>query len=583
VSGRQAIAYVVVVDGANVTLNLSDLHRGQLAAHGEGIAVVTEVGSLLGLQAGGRLLVMKVLSLSFAEPREAHRFGSPGATHAGEPLRNINGVIVGQLIRNDGALKFINDSLMTPPLGSEAYPLSPGESDAIMGRNETRAAPVILGHDLRGGGPLVVGLESLVSRHVAVLGSSGQGKSCLTAAVMQQVAKLPRARIVILDINGEYEQAFPTDAYEPGEVKVTRLGGSEADAFRIPYYALGRLGLQRLLLPSDKTQRPALSFALDHLHQVKWHAADGGVALSNQPRATMFDDCRQDGADVAKASIDALRSTKVASAGAWPPMRALAALIAESHGLGTNSRGATERNGFNYGNVSPLITRIWRHIDDELFRDVVDVNGGAGIGSELDWKGEAAGLVDRIFGGSQVPWKVHIVDLRRLSHDLAPFILGALLELFAYQLFRRGQAQRRDTLLVLEEAHHYLRPHGTGEDASNHSLAYERLAKEGRKFGLALWLSTQRPSEISPTVLAQCNNWLAFRLTSERDLAAVQSASEWADRSEVKRIAGLPRQHTMVFGGSFPMASLVRAATAAPTPSSSDGRFDDWSEPLPPH
>jgi hypothetical protein len=112
-------------------------------------------------------------------------------------------------------------------------------------------------------------------------------------------------------------------------------------------------------------------------------------------------------------------------------------------------------------------------------------------------------------------------------------------------------------------------------------LAYERLAKEGRKFGLALWLSTQRPSEISPTVLAQCNNWISFRLTSEKDLLAIQAASEWADRREVKRIAGLARQNAIAFGGSLQMPVLIRAPTADPLPRSEDAKFDQWNSGTP--
>lgn len=575
---RQAVGYVVLIDGVEITLNLLDVHRGHMAAHAQGISVITEVGSLLGIETGGRVLVMKVLSLSFAEPKEAHRFGVGTSTHQSEPLRNLSGVVVGQLRRSSNELEFVSDSLSTPSLGSEVFPLSQQELSAILGREDTLKAPIHLGDDLRGGGRLVVGLESLVSQHVAVLGSSGQGKSCFTAAVLQQIVKMPKARIVIFDVNGEYEDALPP-AY-PGQVKITRLGGDSADAYRIPYYALGRLGLQRLLLPSDKTQRPALTFALEHLNKVKWFPGVEGVGLAADTSASMFDDCRSDGVARAHQIIGQLRAgTALPSASTWPPMKAMGALIADSHAIAPNLRSAQpERNPFNYGNVSPLITRIARFVEDPMFRDVVDVDGGVGSGAPLNWRTEATSLVDRIFGGATVDWKVHIVDLRRVSHDLTPFVLGSILELYSYELFRRGQENKVETLLVLEEAHHYLRPMGSGEEAANNSLAYERLAKEGRKFGLALWLSTQRPSEISPTVLAQCNNWISFRLTSEKDLNAIQSASEWADRREVKRIAGLPRQNAMAFGGSLKMATLIRAATAAPLPRSEDGRFDSWNE-----
>lgn len=577
---RQPIGYVVQIDGPDVTLNLLDMHRGQFASHAQGVSPVTEVGSLLALDAGSRVLVMKVLSLSFAEPREAHQVGVGSSTHQSDPLRNVSGIIVGRLARDDGRVVFISDSLPTPPLGTEAFPLSSDELSAVLGREGDEGAPIFLGDDLRGGGKLTVGLESLISRHVAVLGSSGQGKSCFTAAVLQQVVQLPRARIVVFDINGEYEDAFQMEGIPEGALKVTTLGGNEPNSFKVPYYALGRFGLHRLLIPSEKTQRPALTFALDHLNKVKWFEGEEGAGLANDVRPFLFDDCRQNGAREADERIQQMRSGQAVSVEEWPPMAALAALVAESYGIQPGRNGA-ERSSFHYSNVSPLVTRIHRFAEDPMFSDVVDVHGGVGHGAPLSWSRESTRLVERIFGGDQVPWRVHVINLRRVSHDLTPFVLGALLELFAYELFRRGQEHKIPTMLVLEEAHHYMRPIGSGEEAHENSLAYERLAKEGRKFGLALWLSTQRPSEISPTVLSQCNNWVSFRLTSEKDLAAIQAASEWADRREVRRIAGLARQTAVVFGGSIAMPTMVRAQTAFPRPRSDDADFDQWSVPAP--
>ena len=575
--GRLPVGYVVRIEGSDVTLNLLDLHRGQLASHAQGVSTVTEVGSLLVLDAGSRALVMKVVSLSFDEPREAHRLGIGSSTHQTEPLRNISGAVVGRLSREEGKARFTSDSLATPPLGAEAFPLSTGELAAVLCSDDESDVPIKLGDDLRGGGSLSVGLKNLISRHVAVLGSSGQGKSCFTAAVLQQIVKLPSARIVVFDINGEYETALNVPELPAGAVKCTTIGGPGPGSFKIPYYALGRHGLNRLLVPSEKTQRPALTFALEHLHQVRWFPLLRGAGLANDIAPFLFDDCRQGGAADADNRIQQLRNGQAGTALAWPHMAALASLVAESHGIQPSQRNGVERNAFSYSNISPLITRINRFAEDPMFRSVVDVDGGVGTGNPLNWVNESTNLVEEIFGGQDVPWRVHIINLRHLSHDLAPFILGSLLELYAYELFRRGQENKIPTLLVLEEAHHYLRPIGSGDDAGENSLAYERLAKEGRKFGLALWLSTQRPSEISPTVLSQCNNWVSFRLTSEKDLAAVQSASEWADRREIRRIAGLPRQTAIVFGGSIAMPTLVRAAEAFPTPHSGDADFSGWA------
>jgi DNA helicase HerA-like ATPase len=156
-----------------------------------------------------------------------------------------------------------------------------------------------------------------------------------------------------------------------------------------------------------------------------------------------------------------------------------------------------------------------------------------------------------------------------------PHVLGSLLELFAFELFERGPGATYPTSLVLEEAHHYLRS-PRDDDSTGSGLAYERLAKEGRKFGLSLWISTQRPSEVSPTVLAQCGTWVAFRLSGDADLKAVQSAAEWVDRHEVSQIPGLPRQHALVFGSAVIVPTRVIAVDAFPIPKSSDPQFERW-------
>lgn len=599
--GREPIGYVVEVDGTKVTLNLLDQHRGMVASHTHGVSPVTEIGCWLGIDAGDELLIFRVEGLSFAEPKDVHRQSSEYNSTNSEPLRNIKGTVVGIISGRKEDMKFTPSRLTTPALGAMACPLDIDEFSSVLNREIIKERTITLGNDLRSELEVKVDLEDFISRHVAVLGGSGQGKSCFTAAVLQQIARLPNPRIVIFDINGEYEKAF-SDKDLLGVTKVTRLGKD----LKIPYYALGRQGLHRLLVPSEKTQRPALNFAIDSLMYVKWFENARGVGLYNQDSACLFDDCRPGNANTTHdciemlkgifagdpeagitelpadngslienevngdmASKDQIRSDK------WPPMKALAPLVADSHCLEIQRDKSWGRSAFLYGNVSPLVTRIHRFIEDDMFSAVVDTRGGEKISSR-DIRDEGTSICDTVFGDESPEWKVHIIDLRVVAHDLMPFVLGSLLELYASKLFERGQDKMRPTLLVLEEAHHYLRPPAVGDDEVGRSLAYERLAKEGRKFGLALWLSTQRPFEISQTVLSQCNNWVSFRLTSENDLKTVRAANEWADRSEVDRITGLPRQNAFLFGGSINMPVLIRAQTAQPLPKSEDAAFNRW-------
>ena len=583
-NGREPFAYVVSIDGPRVTLNLRDTHRGHLASHRDGVSGVTEVGGLFGVDSGTRLLVMRTRSLSFVEPREAHRVGVGSTLVRGEPLRNVEAVVAGSITRRANELYFMAESLLSPALGAEAYPLSHDELSAILSQTSREGAKVRLGQDVRGGGSLDVSLSDLLGRHVAVLGGTGQGKSCFTAATVQQMLKQPGARIVVFDINGEYEHALAPHADRANETKISVLGGTDA-TLHIPYVALGRHGLGRLLLPSEKTQRPALNFALEKLQYVQWFPETEGVGLVGADVAALFDDCRPSPRDDAEQAIDNLRKSKARPAKKWPHMRALGCLVADSYCLQRVQRGgqsSLERNAFHYGNVAPLVTRIQRYTEDPLFTSVVDVDGGSPeLSGPLSWQTESSHLVDQIFGAAEDRWKLHIINLRNVAHDLLPMVLGALLELLAFEMFRRGQGATHPTLLVLEEAHHYLRQIAMGDDGSQHMLAYERLAKEGRKFGISLWVSTQRPAEVSPTVLAQCGTWVVFRLTSEQDLRTVGAAGEWLDRQELDRIAGLPRQQAVVFGSSITMPVRIVPPDASPVPKSTDPDFSVWASPVP--
>jgi hypothetical protein len=573
---------VVQIDGQEVTLNLLDHHRGQVAGHGHGISQVTDVGGLLAIDAGHRLIVLRVTGLRFAEPGEVHRRDRSRSTGASEPLRNIKGIVVGWLENR----RFQSDALITPPLGAECFPLQHSEFDHVLGGKD-QDGPITLGTEYRNGNSVKAGLNTLLAQHVAVLGGSGQGKSCFTAAILQQLAAMPRSRIVIFDINNEYDRAFKISEedlgacrLEDGAYQYTTIGEPEGgeDHLKIPYYALGRQGMHRLLLPSEKTQRPALSFAVDHLRNVEWVTGQEGARLAGEAAPVFFDDCRQKGAGPAMVALDELRSGSSAVATEWPHMSAIGALVAESQCLQNDRQGRPERSAWNYGNVSPVITRIRRLVEDDMFQSIVDVQGGAPASGTrgLHWQRESEHLVDQIFGNTQSNWRIHVVNLRQIPQDLMPLILGSLLELYAHVLFKRGQGNSPATMLVLEEAHHYLRPITEGGDSQTNALAYERLAKEGRKFGLSLWLSTQRPSEVSPTVLSQCSTWVSFRLNSEQDLRVIQNACEWADSRDVRRIAGLPRQHALVLGGSVTMPTCIKAPYADPTPDSHDGAFDSW-------
>lgn len=568
---RDPFAYVVGVDGSRVVLNMHASSRGQVAAHAEGIASIGQPGDLFAVDGGPRKLILRLEALLFDEPREAHREGVGTDSVRRDPLRRMEATVVGSLRAENGRLRFANDSLHMPALGAGAFALSEDEAEEVMAP-ASGGMTLDLGREARSGARVRVPLGATLARHMAVVGASGFGKSCyVTFLVRQMLAAGPRARVIVFDINGEYWDAL-SDIQGAAKVAVGPGG------LRIPYYALGRQGLGRLLLPSEKTQRPALTFALENLNRIECRG--DGARLPGGAADVLFDDCRPEDAKAAQQAIKELRAGHVQLATVWPHMRGLSALVADGYAIKTDSKG-TIRDAFNYGHVAPLVNRINRFIDDEQFNRVVDVRGGApAAGSaELCHTREGDALIESLFGsGGDPEVRVRVVDLSGLSHDLMPFVLGSVLELLASTLFRRGPGRTHPLVLVLEEAHHYLRQLPSDAESGMHSLAYERLAKEGRKFGLSLLLSTQRPSEISPTVLSQCGTWAVFRLTNEADLKALSFASEWSSRRLVEQVPGLGRQQALVFGAGLRLAARVTVPTVSPGPKSADPAFDSaWA------
>jgi len=584
IDGRASIGQIVEVDGLSALAVIQDAAKSQIVTHHDGLSSFEQPEELVGVGSAGVILVGRIQTLFFSEPRDLL---NPSGGRP--PLRQMRLTIIGVLIREYGkGLTFRPHSTQLPALGAAVFPLSTVERQAVLGAAEIKSEAISLGYDARHPSiPIDVDLNDFLGRHVAVLGGTGQGKTNFIARILQIVAAKPRARIVIFDINGEYGSAF-TDKnirvlYTVIGKQLTRLAPKSAVLRRIPYYALGRAGLFRLLLPSERTQSPALRYALQHLPFVE---ADQACAwpVGSKATGTLHDDCVTGApakAAAALAIIDNPAARKTASN--WPHMRAIACLAAEKYVLKQRPNGQTERDAFLYGHIQTMLKRVDTMLTDEAVAEVLDTTGGKPTGNALSLTDEARVFCEQMFGSStwkKDDWNVHIVDLSRVANDLLPFVVGATLETFGSVLFNRGPEGTHPTLLVLEEAHHYLRQLQGDAESGQSALAYERLAKEGRKFGASLMVSTQRPAEVSPTVLAQCGTWAIFRLTNESDQKAIAAATEFSSSRISSLLATLARGEALLFGSSRPISVKLKFDPPTPGPTSRDPRFSEaWRAP----
>ena len=154
----------------------------------------------------------------------------------------------------------------------------------------------------------------------------------------------------------------------------------------------------------------------------------------------------------------------------------------------------------------------------------------------------------------------------------------------ALQRYRKLNGEVLPTVIVMEEAHTFVKRYPS--DAENQNSAaiccqvFERIAREGRKFGLGLVLSSQRPSELSPTVLSQCNTFLLHRISNDRDQELVNRLVPDNLRGLLRELPSLPSQHAILLGwaSELPVLTRMRDLPHEHRPQSDDPDFwDVWT------
>lgn len=473
-----------------------------------------------------------------------------------------------------------------PTIGDEAHLVSESDLRTIYGPKDPQGY-VGVGHLASSAAiPALVDINSLVTRHSAVVGTTGAGKSTTVAglvASLSQSDRYPSARIMILDIHGEYASALKDCS------TVFRIGAVEGSGERplcIPYWALSfeelvRLGFDGLegqraatvaeLILKQKREglkavaRPGVSpktatvdspvpFSLHaawlELHRREHHTVvpkPGGAADEREP-AYVLDD---DGHPVETG--DAMSVT--------PP------LYRTIKQTGTASE-RVQQGGGSVG-IRQQVANLASRLRDPRFgflfapgRWLPDESGN--VEADLDE------LLEEWIGA---PTPITILDLSGVPSPVLRDLVGALLRIVYDALFWARKlpegGRERPLLLVLEEAHAYLSR--GAEDAAG--TAVRRIAREGRKYGVGMMLVSQRPSEIDSTVLSQCGTLFAMRLTNDADRSHVSSAASENLKGLFEMLPALRTGEAIIVGEG--VALPIRAQIDPPP----KGRKPDSDDP----
>lgn len=214
---------------------------------------------------------------------------------------------------------------------------------------------------------------------------------------------------------------------------------------------------------------------------------------------------------------------------------------------------AREQNSEQF--LEYLVTRIRTMLSDERIASIIQSKDSPDL---FSWLVSYLGSTDE----GQHP-KISIIDLSLVPQEIIHLVIGVISRIIfeATQRFKKIHETELPTVVVLEEAHTFLRKYNeNNEEISASRLccqSFERIAREGRKFGLGLMLSSQRPSELSPTVLSQCNTFLLHRIVNDKDQQYVRSLIPDSMGGLLDELPVLPSRKAILTGWAAPIPVLV--------------------------
>lgn len=479
-------------------------------------------------------------------------------------------------------------------------------------------------------------VDEFFGGHAAVLGNTGSGKSCTVATILQSLFEkrdeyfARGATFFLLDVNGEYRSALsalPSSIKrlyiklesDPKVSPPKKLDDAETTAvFRLPHWFMSVEEWELLLRASERTQQPVLRMALGLSTLFAGDSNEKLNALKNHILASCILQVMNGdaGTPTKKDRITALLSVFHT---AELNMNAVRALIAVNFGAMAQPEELTKLlDGFILNDISlpNYANREFKFDDLEYAFDLAllyeEAHGNRQIRdycaqmiTRFKWirereefaflrvtpqdlkqhERDMAQFVEQYIGlgrtadGFQKTAQVVVLDMNEAPDEVVEVASAVIARLTFDRLRRADPRNRLPISLVLEEAHRYVaeRPSGYAIDASR---IFERISKEGRKFGLFLMVASQRPSELSKTVLSQCSNFIVHRIQNPDDLTHIRQMTPFVSESVMKRLPSLPKQHALIFGNAVNLPTTFKVRDVAPRPKSDDAAIRElWFKP----
>ncbi|HUZ30878.1 MAG TPA: helicase HerA-like domain-containing protein [Xanthobacteraceae bacterium] len=373
--------------------------------------------------------------------------------------------------------------------------------------------------------PVKIDLDKLLTRHSAVLGSTGAGKSTAVASLLRSISaadsgttpSFPSARVLLLDIHGEYGRALRSVS---AVFRVTPSFGEQA--LHVPFWALDPSELLSFLM--GKLEDKPLTQILDRIFDYKAKRAEASPILGIDPTSMTVDSPVPFSL---KTLWHELLDPEVKT---WDDKDRIIPAIIEPGDAETLKPPRYKLH--STANTAPFMNSIGvlgiRRPLDQMRSRLLDRQYDFLL-HPGPWEPNLEGQTNKDLPDLLATWLGHdkpitILDLSGIPSVVLMRLIGAILRIIYEGLFwgreKSEGAIRRPILIVMEEAHRYLSKETDGPARR----MVQRVVKEGRKFGIGAMIVSQRPSEVDDTILSQCGTFIALRLSNDTDRNRVKAA-----------------------------------------------------------
>src|SRR5436190_283 len=500
-----AIGEVVEIAGSGSQIRIDGSALAALQSHKDpSVAMSGQVGSQVKMFVDKNWLIANVRTMR--------------ATDDGQVFAHVD--FLGEGTKDSaGKLSSFRRGVTRYPIpGSQVLPVTTEDLRAIFAASDEphiEIGTVYPTDDIRG----ALYVDPMLSKHFAVLGSTGTGKSTSVALILHRISQLsPEGHIVMIDPHGEYSAAFKGC----GEL-------FNADNLQLPYWLMNFEEHCEVILTTHGAERQRDA---DILAKCLLAARTKGKDMSQYGKVT----------------VDS----------------PIPYLLTDLNGIIVNEMGKLDRAGDTIP-FQRLKTKL-----EELRADprYTFMFSGMMVSDSM------GGFLAKLFRLPSQGRPISIVDVSGVPSEITSVVVSVLARMvFDFAIWSRTEAQR-PILLVCEEAHRYV-PKDEHADGQAVRKILERIAKEGRKYGVSLGLITQRPSDLPEGVLSQCGTIISMRLNNDRDQACVRAAMPEGARGFLDAIPALRNRECIVCGEGVAIPIRVRFDDLEPEkrPASSDPSF----------